>query len=325
MSDTNDNEDPVVTSENASHASDLQDGHSGIGDSDSKQEVMSITVTSESSNEEYDVSDEDDVSLTSESLDDTGDITSDHPSEHIPKYLDGTIPDDFVEIYSLPRLVPECVKRGLRATLSVDLATGYDLSKQSTRMLVKHEIRVRRPRALGLSSPCTMFSKLNRMWNKKKYSNEEWDARMNAAVIHLEFSMELAQEQVDGGRIFFHEHPRTASSWQQECVTHVSACDGCRHACFDQCRFGLMTPVSQVPMKKATKLLHNIGALQNIFHGKHCKCKNIELPSGATGRHQRIQGSEGGYKLSRWAQAYSQDMVTSLVDGICQELTQTAI
>ena len=322
MSDTNDNEDPVVTSENASHASDLQDGHSGIGDSDSKQEVMSITVTSESSNEEYDVSDEDDVSLTSESLDDTGDI---NPSEHIPKYLDGTIPDDFVEIYSPPRLVPECVKRGLRATLSVDLATGYDLSKQSTRMLVKHEIRARRPRALGLSSPCTMFSKLNRMWNKKKYSNEEWDARMNAAVIHLEFSMELAQEQVDGGRIFFHEHPRTASSWQQECVTHVSACDGCRHACFDQCRFGLMTPVSQVPMKKATKLLHNIGALQNIFHGKHCKCKTIELPSGATGRHQRIQGSEGGYKLSRWAQAYSQDMVTSLVDGICQELTQTAI
>ena len=322
MSDTNDNEDPVVTSENASHASDLQDGHRGIGDSDSKQEVMSITVTSESSNEEYDVSDEDDVSLTSESLDDTGDI---NPSEHIPKYLDGTIPDDFVEIYSLPRLVPECVKRGLRATLSVDLATGYDLSKQSTRMLVKHEIRARRPRALGLSSPCTMFSELNRMWNKKKYSNEEWDARMNAAVIHLEFSMELAQEQVDGGRIFFHEHPRTASSWQQECVTHVSACDGCRHACFDQCRFGLMTPVSQVPMKKATKLLHNIGALQNIFHGKHCKCKNIELPSGATGRHQRIQGSEGRYKLSRWAQAYSQDMVKSLVDGICQELTQTAI
>ena len=322
MSDTNDNEDPVVTSENASHASDLQDGHRGIGDSDSKQEVMSITVTSESSNEEYDVSDEDDVSLTSESLDDTGDI---NPSEHIPKYLDGTIPDDFVEIYSPPRLVPECVKRGLRATLSVDLATGYDLSKQSTRMLVKHEIRARRPRALGLSSPCTMFSELNRMWNKKKYSNEEWDARMNAAVIHLEFSMELAQEQVDGGRIFFHEHPRTASSWQQECVTHVSACDGCRHACFDQCRFGLMTPVSQVPMKKATKLLHNIGALQNIFHGKHCKCKNIELPSGATGRHQRIQGSEAGYKLSRWAQAYSQDMVKSLVDGICQELTQTAI
>lgn len=322
MSDTNDNEDPVVTSENASHASDLQDGHSGIGDSDSKQEVMSISLTSESSNDEYDVSDEDDVSLTSESLDDTGDI---NPSEHIPKYLDGTIPDDFVEIYSPPRLVPECVKRGLRATLSVDLATGYDLSKQSTRMLVKHEIRARRPRALGLSSPCTMFSELNRMWNKKKYSNEEWDARMNAAVIHLEFSMELAQEQVDGGRIFFHEHPRTASSWQQECVTHVSACDGCRHACFDQCRFGLMTPVSQVPMKKATKLLHNIGALQNIFHGKHCKCKNIELPSGATGRHQRIQGSEGGYKLSRWAQAYSQDMVTSLVDGICQELTQTAI
>ena len=63
----------------------------------------------------------------------------------MPVYLDGTIPDDVVEIFSPPRLVPQCVKRGMRASLSVDVKTGYNSLRPEVQRMINVEIEVEEP------------------------------------------------------------------------------------------------------------------------------------------------------------------------------------
>ena len=138
--------------------------------------------------------------MTNEGSDDKDTMTSEgcadlDAHESIPRHWDGTIPDDVMEVYSPPRLVPEAVRRGLRAVMSVDLTLGYDLCDHEVRRQTLAEVRARRPRALGLSCPCTMYSELNRLWNEKKTSKEVWEARMKEANIHLDFSMALAKDR----------------------------------------------------------------------------------------------------------------------------------
>ena len=66
--------------------------------------------------------------------------------------------DALVKLYSPPRIVEAAVTRGLRANLSIDLSTDYDLSLAQGRQHVKDEIRRRKPKLLVTSPPCTKFS-----------------------------------------------------------------------------------------------------------------------------------------------------------------------
>ena len=73
----------------------------------------------------------------------------------------GSLPnanDSVVEIYSPPRVVEEAKKRGLRAELSIDLCTGYDLKDVKAKEHVRKELAKRRPKLLVSSPPCTKLS-----------------------------------------------------------------------------------------------------------------------------------------------------------------------
>ena len=93
--------------------------------------------------------DESDVSLPE--LDDESDVNS--PWLAIPSSLDGTIRDDIMEIFSAPRLVPVVQRLGLslRAEVSIDIETGYDLRKPAAQGKVWNLLRSRRPRFLVIS------------------------------------------------------------------------------------------------------------------------------------------------------------------------------
>ena len=68
--------------------------------------------------------------------------------------------DAIVGLYSPPRIVSEARKGGLQVELSIDLVTGYDLSKPQVKEEVRQELRRRRPKLLTTSPPCTKFSPL---------------------------------------------------------------------------------------------------------------------------------------------------------------------
>lgn len=118
--------------------------------------------------------------------------------------------DDIVELCSPPRLVlvAAAAARGLRADLSIDLTTNYDLSKKPDRQQVREQLRKRKPRLLVTSPPCTKFSP---MQNIRAYPERLAD-EVGEAVEHMNFSMEMLEEQLDRRGHGLHEHPDLATS-----------------------------------------------------------------------------------------------------------------
>lgn len=217
--------------------------------------------------------------------------------------LDGTLPDDLVEIYSPPRMVPIAVQQyGLRATLSVDLLTGWNLLDSDVRVALVQEIKRRRPRVLMMSPPCTWFSGLmNLNWGKIKPVVREQAFR--DATLHLEFCMLLADLQEAQGCGWAFEHPDSARSWHNQKV-EATLQRGALLARFDQCMFGLVSKVDKTPMRKRTRFMTNIKHLKIAFNKKFCDCSHD---------HVTVQGSEGGERRSVWAQRYPPAMCEAAV------------
>ena len=90
------------------------------------------------------------------------------------RYIDGTIRDDYMELFCPARVVPELAKRGWRAFLSIDItdASGWDLTTGHGRAMAMFEIERRRPKVLLVCAPCKMFSKPMHMWNIKKMDRQ---------------------------------------------------------------------------------------------------------------------------------------------------------
>ena len=136
--------------------------------------------------------------------------THDEPDDIVEVY--GILQDkgaDPIELYSPPRIVEEAAARGLRADLSIDLATGYDLSQEPQRRQVRDEIRRRKPKLLVTCPPCTKFSLLQNL----RPNPEQLALELEAAIVHVDFSMDCQQDQLDRGDYGLHEHPETATSW----------------------------------------------------------------------------------------------------------------
>ena len=53
--------------------------------------------------------------------------------------------------------------------------------------------------------------------------------------MHLRFCIILARMQLDGGRYFIYERPKTAASWKNPQVDGLAAVEGVFKTEFDQC------------------------------------------------------------------------------------------
>ena len=97
------------------------------------------------------------------------------------------------------------------------------------------------------------------------------------AKAHVKFVMEIYEEQRKNGRLFLHEHPAGATSWDMEEVRKMQQKTGVFLVTADQCMYGLVTwgkdGTTPVPAKKPTKFLTNsieIGEeLQRRCKGEH--------------------------------------------------------
>ena len=134
--------------------------------------------------------------------------------------LDGTVPDDLMEIYSPNRMVAEAQKLGLKAELSIDLLTGWNLLDMEVQVRVVQEIKARRPKVLMMSPPCTWFSGFMNM-NWSRITPVVREQALRDATLHLEFCMLLADLQESSGRGWALEHPDSAKSWQNQKVMSI--------------------------------------------------------------------------------------------------------
>ena len=200
-------------------------------------------------------------------------------------------------------------RRGL-GSCPFDLKVGKDLSQLEMRIEVFRVIEQRRPKLLLTSPPCTMYSKLQRLWNIKRMSPEEYTRRKAIADEYLLFAHTCNKIQHNAGRSFAHEHPAGASSWTEDSTQAVVTLPGTYNALFDQCQFGLTSPRG-TPLKKQTRILCNNVRLFNALHG--CKCRR------GLHAHTPIMGSEAGHRLSTWSEVYPPALCNALLDACCDD------
>ena len=62
---------------------------------------------------------------------------------------------------------------------------------------------------------------------------------MAEARAYLDFSCKVYQAQYKSGRVFLHEHPSSASSWEEDSITKILGLPGVCKYRLDMCRYGL--------------------------------------------------------------------------------------
>ena len=218
---------------------------------------------------------------------------------------------DVMEIFSCPRLVPMATQAfKMQASISLDLAHGWDGLNGQHQRLSWHLLRHVKPGFLMCSPPCTYYSPLQKMWNFPRMP--KWKVREMKvdADQMVDLSADQCLEQVKRGRLFCFEHPAPAGSWSStKLATYVST-PGTFQVTFDQCAVGLKSPLG-TPMKKRTRFWTNSKGICQVFSEKQCSC---EEP------HRRIEGQECGYRLSKWAQRYPAPMVKAILQGVSLDL-----
>ena len=73
------------------------------------------------------------------------------------------------------------------------------------------------------------------------------------------FCVTLARKQMDGGRYFVYEHPKSAVSWDNPNVAKIASTPRVVRTELDQCEFGLVSEdeLGNALAKKPTSLLTN--------------------------------------------------------------------
>ena len=67
------------------------------------------------------------------------------------------------------------------------------------------------------------------------------DAARRRGDVHLLFCVTLSRKQMEGGRCFVYEHPKSAASWANPNIEKLAATEGVMRTDLDQCEFGLMS------------------------------------------------------------------------------------
>jgi hypothetical protein len=214
------------------------------------------------------------------------------------------------EVFSPPRLTRWAPSAGLQPGQAFDLVDGVDLADVHGRALVWSYLNVHRPRCVILSPPCTYFSRLMQI-SKGKMRVGEYDRQLALGKELLYFAMAVCKYQHSHSRNFVHEHPADALSWNEDSVKEVMLLPGVMVSRFDQCRFGLTSPYSGATIRKRTKFLHNVPALDAEFGDCFCSCRTP---------HQQIIGAIHGTQLSSYCQVYPRELCKAMLQQIALEI-----
>ena len=135
------------------------------------------------------------------------------------------------ELYSPPRVTKE-----LRKVRSMNLAAGstfdmvadsagrvWDFRRADDRARARRQISKEQPYLVIGSPPCTSFSLLNVNLNRGRVDAKELQRRQAEGRVLLNFAAEIYRDQLARGVHFLHEHPLTATSWDEPAITALRA------------------------------------------------------------------------------------------------------
>ena len=140
---------------------------------------------------------------------------------------------DVAELFNAAVFTPEASSFKLTPGTSYDLREGYNLGDPEVQKHVWADLKQQKPRLVIGSPPCSAFSSLQNL----KPGGAEYEMKVQEGLRHLIFCMEVYAWQLAEGRLFLHEHPHGAWSWQVPEVVHVQGLEGVLTVVGDQCMF----------------------------------------------------------------------------------------
>ncbi len=200
--------------------------------------------------------------------------------------------------------------------LTVDDEHGeaWDFDRKSKRDAALGRVRREKPKFLILSPMCRAFSSWQNL-NRMNQNSAETRGQKLRAMIHLRFAMELAKEQMLGGRYFVFEHPAMATSWNERCVRSVLEMPDMERVMSHLCQFEYQDPRDGSPLKKPTYFMSNseevLANLERKCTGQDGMCSRAR-----GGRHTQIAGR----RLTRHSQIYSDEVCKAMLQGMINQL-----
>lgn len=154
---------------------------------------------------------------------------------------------------------------------------------------------------------CTAFSSTNNA-NYPKMSAAEVNQRMTYGRKHLQFCAKRYATQWKAGRYLLHEHPASATSWQEKCIKDLMMKEGIIRVNGHQCMFGLKANdgVREGPARKATGFLTNSVDIAEKLN-KRCPNRHGDIIR----KHVTLEGGR-----TRAAQVYPDDLCRAICEGL---------
>ena len=153
------------------------------------------------------------------------------------------------------------MKGGVSLDLTVPASDGYvwDFSRQHCRYRATQIVNDTRPLFLMMSPECTPYSNIQNLNMRTPAGNAKVEEARRRGDVHLVFCATLAHKQIEGGRYFVYEHPKSAASWKNPSIEKLASTPGVMRTELDQCAFGLTSEdeIGRAPAKKPTSLLTN--------------------------------------------------------------------
>ena len=211
----------------------------------------------------------------------------------------------FWEIYSPPRVAPLVSNHGKTAPRSLDLKTGWDLTNPEQLLNMQKDINLNRPCCVLVCPPCTALCGLmTSNWTRMTKASRE--QKCTTGIYHLDVAVSLMKFQVDHNSFYIFEHPVGSLCWQRENLKDVPG----EEVVFHQCMVGLKAPGPDgLPMKKPTKIKTNVPNLVNALRSLRCKGHH---------KHQTMQGSLHGVRLSAYAAEYPSELAELFATYVCK-------
>ncbi len=135
----------------------------------------------------------------------------------------------------------------------------WDFDDAAKREKARQLIRDVRPMVLIGSPMCTAWCTWQRLNNPRR-DPEAVRRELTRARLHLDFVISLYRDQLDAVRLFLHEHPQAATSWEEEAVKELLAHPDVSRVTADQCQYGAEVQFGEFhgqPVRKATGFMSN--------------------------------------------------------------------
>ena len=155
------------------------------------------------------------------------------------------------EIFCKDRYSSRAHEFRLHPGFACDLSTGWDLNDPAVAAAALAKVDMDEPALLVTSPICTPFSSMMR-WCGIEASKLE--RNLEEGRRHLSISMAACKKQhlASPRRLFVHEHPDGATSWNEDSVQELLAMEGVYYVRNDQCAAG---QTEQGPHSKVAPLV----------------------------------------------------------------------